>query len=141
MGLRKGREFYSKNYEKAISLYNEGKNVKEIAEELKISYSSAYHWIKGLRKPDKGRIMEFEEFLRKNGPTPVIDLKGKFTKHNEIFLTATKRKMPIKRLVLSKSLGEYSTWYYLPEQQEKLKENIDELKEKIKKMQRMFSHG
>jgi|SRR3989344_1477529 len=139
--IRKGREHYSKNYEKAIELHNNGKSIKDIAEELNISYSAAYHWIKGLRKPDMGRIREFEDFLRKNGPTPVVDLKEKFTKHNEIFLTATKRKMPIKRLVLNKSLGEYSTWYYLPDQQEKLKESVNELKEKIKKMQKMFGNG
>ena len=143
MDLRiiKGREHYSKNYEKAIELHNNGKSIKDIAEELNVSYSAAYHWIKGLRKPDMGRIREFEDFLRKNGPTPVVDLKGKFSKHNEIFLTATKRKIPIKRFVLSKSLGEYSTWYYLPDQEGKLKENINELKEKIKKMQKMFTDG
>src|SRR3989344_3307044 len=139
--MRKGREFYSKNYEKAISLYDQGKEIKDIAEELNISYSAAYHWIKGLRKPDPGRMKEFEDFLKVNGPTSVVDIKEKFNKHNEIFLTAAKRKVPIKRLVLSKSLGEYSTWYYLPEQQEELKEKISELKEKIKKMQKMFSHG
>jgi DNA invertase Pin-like site-specific DNA recombinase len=139
--MRKGREFYSKNYEKAISLYNQGKEIKDIAKELNISYSAAYHWIKKLRKPDAGRMREFEEFLKKNGPTAVIDLKDKFVKHNEIFLTATKRKIQIKRLVLTKNLGDYSTWYYLPEQQELLKEKIDELKEKIKKMQLRFSDG
>jgi|SRR3989344_1516408 len=139
--IRKGREHYSKNYEKAIELHNSGKSIKEVSEELNISYSAAYHWIKGLRKPDMGRMREFEDFLRKNGPTPVIDLKEKFTKHNEIFLTATKRKIPIKRLVLNKNLGEYSTWYYLPDQQEVLKERIDELKAKIKKMHQRFSSG
>ena len=80
--MRKGREFYSKNYDGAIDLYNKGLSVREIADKLKISYSCAYHWTKGLRRPEKGNLLEFEKFLKENGPTPVIDIKEKFPKHN-----------------------------------------------------------
>ena len=137
--LRKGREHYSKNYERAILLYKEGKGIKEIAQELKVSYSAVYHWVKKLRKPDTGRVNKFESFLLEKGPTPVIDIKEKFPKHNEIFLTAVKRGIVIKRLFLNKRLGEYSTWYYLPDQKDLMQQRVDELKEALKKIKKRIS--
>ncbi len=131
---RRGREFYSKNYDEAIDLYNMGLSIKEIAEKLKISYSCVYHWTKGLRKPEKGNLLEFEKFLKENGPTPVIDIKEEFPKHNELFLTASRRGMPIKRYVLSRKFGEFSTFYFISSQEEELKKRGKELLDKYKEL-------
>lgn len=132
--MRRGREFYSGNYEKVISLHNKGLTVSEIASHLGISYSCAYHWVRGLRKPSGGRLNDFEGFLEKNGPVAVIEIKDKFPKHNELFLTACRRGLPIKRHVLGRRFGEYSTWYFLAGQEEKMKERIKELFDKYKEL-------
>jgi transcriptional regulator with XRE-family HTH domain len=129
--MRRGREFYSENYEKVMELHKKGMNVKEIASQLGMSYSAVYHWVRGLRKPDIGNINEFIEFLRSNGPTPVLKLQN-FPKHNELFLTASRRGLPVKRLVLGRKFREYSTWYLLDNQEELLKKRIEELFSRIK---------
>ena len=129
--MRKGREFYSKNYEKVIELHKKGLSIKEISEQLNISYSAAYHWIKGLRKPEGGNLNSFIDFLRQNGPTPSGKLQDKFPKHNEIFLTASRRGMPLKRLYLGRKFNEYSTWYLLDGQEELLKKRVQGLFSKI----------
>jgi len=136
---RKGREIYSDKYEAAIKMNEEGKSIKEIAKELDVSYSAAYHWIKGLRKPEKGRTNDFIKYLELNGPSAVIDVKEKFSKHNEIFLTASKRGLKLKRKFLGREYGEYSTWYLLEGQENKLKEREEELKEVIKRVQKKLS--
>ena len=130
--MRKGREFYSETYEKALKLHKDGKSVKEVAEQLNISYSAAYHWIKGIRKPDTGNINEFVSFLKGNGPKPVLEMQEKFPKHNELFLTASRRGLPVKRLVLGRKFREYSTWYLLDGQEQLLEQRIEELFGKIK---------
>ena len=131
---RRGREFYSKNYDEAINLYKKGLSVREIADKLKISYSCAYHWTRGLRKPETGNLLEFEKFLRENGPTPIIDIKERFPKHNELFLTASRRGMPIKRYVLSRRFGEFSTFYFISNQEKELRKRIKELMDKYKEL-------
>ncbi|MFH0832191.1 MAG: helix-turn-helix domain-containing protein [Candidatus Aenigmatarchaeota archaeon] len=131
--MRMGREFYVKNYDKVVELYESGLTISEIAEQMKISYSCVYHWVKGLRKPDIGKLNEFEDFL-KEGPKPVTDVKEKFPKHNELYLVATRRGMPIKRHVLKRKFGDYSTWYYITGQETALKEQVSELFSKYKEL-------
>ena len=102
--MRRGREFYSKHYDKVAELHNQGVPIKEIAGRLGISYSCAYHWVKGLRKPGTGNLNKFQEYLEKNGPMPAIEAKEKFAKHNEIYLTASSRGMKIRRFLDRKSV-------------------------------------
>ena len=132
--LRKGREYYSRHYETAIELYKKGLSVKEIAVKLGLSYSCVYHWIKGLRKPEKGNLVEFERFLKENGPTAAIELEEKFPKHNELFLTAAKRGLPVKRYVLSRKFKGFSVFYFMDGQEEELKKRIKELFAKYKEL-------
>ena len=134
MVMRRGREFYSKNYDKVMSLYKDGLPIKDIANQVGMSYSCVYHWIKGLRKPDAGNINDFEKFLLKNGPVPVAEVKERFPKHNEIFLTASKRGLMIKRYSLGRKFGEYSVWYFVPGQEDVLKKRIKELFAKYKEI-------
>ena len=125
--MRKGREFYSKNYEKVMDLHKSGVSTRDIADRLGLSYSCIYHWVKGLRKPDTGNISDFENFLVKNGPTAVIDIKDSFPKHNELFLTASRRGLLVKRYALSRKFGEYSTWYFMAGQENELNSRLEEL--------------
>ena len=136
--MRKGRESYSELYDKAINLSKKGKPIKEIASELKVSYSACYHWIKGLRKPKKGNMNSFLSMVKKNGPIPAIDIKKEFPKHNELFHIASKRGMGIKRYVLPKKIGDYSTWYFVSGQEEKLKRNILKLMDKYKELNKQL---
>jgi len=135
MQFRIGREKYLEKYQRAIALSEAGKGIAEIAKELGVSYSSVYHWVKGLRKPEAGNLREFEEFLRKNGPMPVIDVKEKFAKHNELFHVAQKRGLAIRRHVLShpRAFGDLATWYYLAGQEDELKGKIKVLLETLSK--------
>lgn len=130
--MRRGREFYSKNYEKVMELHGKGVALKEIAEKTGLSYSAVYHWVKGLRKPETGNLNDLESFLRENGPQAAIEIKEKFPKHNELFLTAARRAMPIKRFVMERKFGEYGVWYFLDGQEENLKTRVAELLEKYK---------
>lgn len=132
--MRRGREFYSGSYARVIELHEKGLSAAEIASKLGISYSCVYHWVRGLRTPSSGRISEFEDFLRKNGPMPVLEIKEKFPKHNELFLTASKRGLLIKRCRLDRRFGEYSTWYFLAGQEERARERIKELLDKYKEL-------
>ena len=136
--MRRGREFYSGQYEKAIELHSNGISVKDIARELGVSYSTAYHWIKGIRKPDKGNVRDFVSHIEKSGPLPAVKIKDKFPKHNELFLIAEKRGIAIKRHIMSRGFGEYRTWYYLPGQEELLKKRLDELFTLIKRVKSRF---
>ena len=134
MVMRRGREFYSKNYDKVMNLYKSGLPIKDIATQVGMSYSCVYHWIKGLRKPDTGNINDFEKFLLKTGPVPVAEVKERFPKHNEIFLTASRRGLMIKRYSLGRKFGEYSVWYFVPGQEDMLKKRIKELFAKYKEI-------
>lgn len=130
--MRQGREIYSEKCEKALELHKQGKSVNEIAKELSVSYSAAYHWVRGLRKPEAGNVNEFIEFLRSSGPTAVLDVQERFPKHNELFLTASRRGLPLKRIVLGRKYREYSTWYLLCGQEIAAKQRIEQLFSKIK---------
>ena len=132
--MRRGREFYSDNYDRVMELHNKGLSTNEIASQLGISYSCTYHWVKGLRKPSSGRLNEFEEFIKKNGPVSVMDIKELFPKHNELFLTAGRRGIAIQRRRLSRKFGDYSTWYFMEGQEDKIKERIKELLDKYKEV-------
>lgn len=134
MGLRKGREFYDRHYSEAMKLHGEGLSVREIADKLGVSYSAAYHWIKGIRRPEQGNVSGFVSFLEKHGPAAVADLKEKFPKHNEVFLIATRRARPVKRYMMKKMYGDYSTWYYLEGQEAELEKRISMLMDKIKEV-------
>jgi hypothetical protein len=129
--MRKGREFYSNQYDKVIELHNAGKSTKEIAAQLKISYSCVYHWINALRaKPISGALNELMKFLQDKGPSPVADIKKDFAKHNEFFLRAQSRKLPVCRIFLQRKFGDYATWYYLAGQEAELKARIASFIEK-----------
>lgn len=135
--MRKGKEFYSKHYETAMELHEKGLSINDIAKELGISYSCVYHWVKGLRKPKLGNVMNFIKFLEENGPSAVAELN--FPKHNELFLIARKRGLMIRRKILKRKFGKFATWYYLTGQEDELKNRIDELIEKYRKLkERIF---
>jgi len=134
MNIRRGREFYSKHYDEAIRLYNEGLTIRQTADKLNISYSAVYHWVKGLRKPEAGSVTGFISHLEKHGPSAVIDIKERFPKHNELFLIASKRGLPVKRYMMKKYYGNYATWYYLEGQENMLDERIKELIDKVKEV-------
>ena len=130
--MRKGREFYSRNYEEVIKLHQKGMSVRNIAEKMNMSYSCIYHWVKGIRKPETGNLNEFEKLLKEKGPMPVAEIKEKFPKHNELFLTARRRGMPIKRYVLNRKFGDFSTFYFLNGQEKELKKAVKELFDKYR---------
>jgi hypothetical protein len=132
MPMRKGRETYGKKYDEAMAMHASGKSPREISEALSVSYSAAYHWVKGLRTPERGNVNEFYDFLKENGPMAVIDIEKKFPKHNELFLMSNKRGLIVRRHVLKRKFSKYSTWYYLDGQEEQLKVRLDELFAKIK---------
>jgi DNA-binding CsgD family transcriptional regulator len=141
MNIRRGREFYSQHYEKVIALYNSGKSASEIAKQLGISYSAVYHWTHGLRKPEAGNLLEFQKFLQENGPSPAFEVKKNFPKHNELFLTARRRGLPVKRKILRRRFGEYALWYYMECQEKQLEELISELMKKYKEVRQKLVHA
>jgi hypothetical protein len=125
--MRSGKEAYSEKYRQALALHRQGKPVAEIAKELGVSYSAAYHWVKGLREaPQATKLEEFEAYLKTRGPLPAVDIKEVFPKHNELYHTAAGRGGAIRRFVLSnpRTFGEAATWYYLQGQESLLKERI-----------------
>ena len=132
MVMRRGRQLYGKKYEEAIELHKQGKSINEIAAQLGVSYSAAYHWIKGLRKPDAGNLNAFENYLKEKGPMPTADVEKNFPKHNELFLMANKRGMNIRRQILKRKYDKYAIWYFLDGQEDLLKERLEELFAKIK---------
>jgi transposase len=132
--MRRGRQHYSLLYEKTMALHKSGLGTREISEKLGISYSACYHWIKGLRKPDAGNLKEFEDYVTKNGPVAAADIKERFPKHNEIFLTASRRGMQIKRHRLPRKYGEYAVWYFVKGQEDALKADLEELFIKYKEL-------
>ena len=128
--MRRGKEFYTDKVEIAKKLYNDGMNIKDIAKKLNIIYSAAYHWIRGLRTPKMSRLEEFRNFIKEHGPLPVCDVEEKFPKHNDLYHLASSRGIRIMRLVLGKKMkGEknYTIWYFLPGQEQEVKEKINKL--------------
>ena len=134
--LRRGKEQYSLKYGDAIRMYNDGTGVKEIAVKLGVSYSCVYHWVKGLRKPEAGNPSEFVRFVKENGPVPVLEVKARFPKHNELFLICSRRSMGVKRAFLGRKFLEYSTWYYTEGQEKLLEERISSMLSKVKGMKK-----
>ncbi|MBI4896127.1 MAG: helix-turn-helix domain-containing protein [Candidatus Aenigmarchaeota archaeon] len=138
--MRKGKEFYARQYDAVQELFSKGVPIQEIAKQLNMSYSCVYHWVRGLRKPRRGNVDTLVEFLHTHGPTPVVDIEAAFPKHNELFHIASKRGVPIRRKVLSRAYGAYATWYFLDGQEPQLEERIAQLvstlravKERLKK--------
>lgn len=136
--LRKGKNFYVENYKKAIELYNKGYNIKDIASILGISYSACYAWIFKKRTPKKDIATKFYEFLKSNGPSPIIEINKEFAKHSDIYLVAKERGFKINRYKLPRILKGYSIWYYLEGQEEELLNRVkdiinkrEELKDKL----------
>ncbi|MBI5061796.1 MAG: helix-turn-helix domain-containing protein [Candidatus Aenigmarchaeota archaeon] len=134
MLIRRGKEFYNENYKKVLALHKQGLSAAEIARQLGISYSCVYHWVKGIRKPNTGNVENFIGFLKKHGPSPAIEIKSVFPKHNELFLVAQQRKMPVKRRLLRRKFREYRTWYYLEGQEDAVKSMIKEMLEKYNRL-------
>ena len=134
MQLRRGREFYGKKYNEAIELHNNGMDINGIAKHLGISYSAAYHWVKGLRKPEIGNVNEFAEFLKSHGPSASVHVMQKFPKHNELFLMASRRGISVKRVYLGKKYKELGTWYYLDGQEKDLEDRVKSLQKKIEEL-------
>ena len=132
--MRRGRQLYSKKYEEAVKLHSEGKSVNEISSQLGVSYSAAYHWVKGLRKPESGNLNTFEEYLSQKGPMPSVEVEKRFPKHNELFLMSNRRGMKIRRKTLPRKYAKYSTWYYIEGQEAELDSRIEELFSKIKEV-------
>jgi hypothetical protein len=131
--VRRGKETYSARYDEAMKLHSEGLSPRQISERLGISYSAAYHWVKGLRAPKQGNVAAFIARMEK-GPCPVADLKEEFPKHNELFLIAAKRAHPVKRFMIRKRYGDYATWYYLDGQEAELERRVAALFEKVKEI-------
>lgn len=119
-----------------MKLYEGGMPVGDIAKKLGISYSCAYHWVRGIRKPDAGNPVEFVEFLQNRGPSPVLEVKAKFPKHNEVFLICSRRGLGVKRMYLGRKFLEYSTWYYLDGQESLLEQKIGEIMKKIESLKK-----
>ncbi|MBI2172964.1 MAG: helix-turn-helix domain-containing protein [Candidatus Aenigmarchaeota archaeon] len=129
--IRKGKEHYSSRYESAMALHGEGMAVGDIARKLGVSYSCAYHWIRGLRKPGEGNPSAFMKFLEENGPAPVLEMKKRFPKHNELFLICSRRGLGVKRARLERKYLEYSTWYCMEGQESLMKKRVEEMISKV----------
>jgi len=123
--LRRTKDFYSQVYREAVRLFEMGKSIREVAEELGISYSCAYAWYRGKRKPRRSRVEEFISYLKNKGPLPIGELKRVFPKHSELFYLANQRGFSVKRAKLPRKVRGAYLWYYLPGQEEKLKERVE----------------
>ena len=132
--MRGNKEIYSTLYPKVMEAYKNGEGIDSIVKKFNLSYSCVYHWIKGLRKPKNSRLNEFFNEIKNKGPKPVKDIEEFFPKHNELFLTASKRGFPVKRLEINKRFGKYSTWYFIPGQEKKLNSEIKYLFNKYKEV-------
>jgi hypothetical protein len=137
--MRRGRDFYSQIYEKAVDMYQSGLSIKDIALKLNISYSAAYHWVKGLRKPKKGNIVKFLHHFQTNGPQTAAQLEKEFPKYNELFLTASRRGYKLKRYVMDLNLGKHSTWYFLEGQEKELEVKVKSILNKYNQLKKSLS--
>ncbi|MAH42826.1 hypothetical protein CL614_03825 [archaeon] len=134
--LRKGKETYTELYPKAIEMSKKGKNVKDIAKELGISYSAVYAWLKQGRKPSSPSLVKFKKYLETHGPTASIDIKKVIPKHNDFYHIAQKRGIGIKRAVMDKRYADYRVWYYLDGQDDVLQQRMQELRKKYVKVKK-----
>ena len=142
--IRKGKDFYVKNYEKVMELHKQGLGIKEISEKLNMSYSAVYSWIKTGKIPEKDSINKFLEFLDKNGPTPVIVLKELFPSYDDLYQNARSRGFNVNRYSTSgkKALGKMSVWFYLDGQEEELKVRIIDMVKRYKELkEKLISYG
>ena len=135
---RRGKDFYTKQYNDVMELVERGVPLQEIAQKTSLSYSCVYHWAKKIRKPETERLTVFFDFLQEHGPTPVAEIKDRFPKHNEIFLTCKRRGFPIKRFVMKSKVGDYGTWYYTEGQEDKLEEHVNSMVGTLKKIKETF---
>ncbi len=128
--MRKTKEFYTEKVELAKKLFEDGMSIRDVAKELGVSYSAAYHWIKGLRTPKASRLEEFRNFIKVRGPVPICDVKNKFPKHNDLYNLSSTRGIKINRLVIEKNFRggmDYGTWYFLPGQEDELAKRVEKL--------------
>lgn len=132
--LRKGKEQYTELYPRAVALHDKGMPMKDIAKELKISYSAVYAWLKQGRRPDEPTLTRFHDYLKDNGPTAVADIKTAVPKHNDFYHISLKRNMGIKRVILDKRYMDYRVWYYLEGQEAVLEERLTDLRKKYVKI-------
>ena len=70
---------------------------------------------------------------------PAVEVKEKFPKHNELFLIASRRGLPVRRHMLRKRYGEYSVWYHLAGQEKELDSRINMLMDKVKEVKEKIS--
>ncbi len=148
--VRRGKEFYTEKVARAKELRSKGLSIKGIADELGVSYSAVYQWLRG-NEPKKSKLEEFADYLATNGPTPVAKVERAFPKHNDLYNLAPARGITIKRLVVERNFrgGEnYGVWYFLPGQEkelinrvEKMLENFKIARKKIGEILEKFSMG
>ena len=88
--------------------------------------------------PKQSQIDLFVEYINSNGPTSAKDAEKSFKKHNELFLRAKSRGLPICRYVMSapRKLGKLATWYYLKGQEKELKTRILGILKKVNVMEK-----
>lgn len=125
--MRRGKELYSRKFEEAVKLHEQGIGTKEIAAKLGVSYSAAYSWTKKGRKPETGQLNDFVIFLQEGGPQPLIEVTKKFPKHSELFLSSRQRGLPVARYKLPKIMGSYTLWYYIKGQEAELDKRVKEV--------------
>ena len=130
--MRQGKEVYAGKYAQAAEMSARGMTPMQISEALGISYSCAYHWAMGLRKPSAGSLNEFISCLKASGPLPAAEISARFGKHNDLFLTASRRGFGIRRRVLGRKYAGYGTWYFLEGQEQELDSRIGELMRAVK---------
>ncbi len=137
--IRKGKDFYHNQYEKAMKLHADGISVKKISEMLTLSYSSVYSWIKG-RVPEEGQLKGFTAFLEKNGPSPVIVIKELFPSHDDLYQNSVKRGFKVFRYktTTKKPFGLAATWYYLEGQEDELKKRVLDMVKRYKELKEKF---
>ncbi|MBI4894878.1 MAG: helix-turn-helix domain-containing protein [Candidatus Aenigmarchaeota archaeon] len=136
--IRKGKDFYHNQYDKAMQMYRDGISIKDIANSLGISYSSVYSWTKG-KIPEEGKLNEFIAFLEKTGPSPVIVIREMFSSHDDLYQNSLKRGFNVKRYKTSlQKIGSAATWYYLEGQEDELKKRVLDMVKRYKELREKF---
>lgn len=107
--MRRGKEFYSQNYKKALDLHERGIAIKDIAKTLGLSYSAVYSWVSKSRRPGKGALIKFKEVLRSRGPMPAALIK-KEKKSTMISIILLGNAVLVSKEGLSKA----SNWASMP---------------------------
>jgi len=134
--MKKGKEFYFQQYEKVMKLHKKGLSLKDIASKTDLSYSAVYNWIIRSKAPKKSSLDDLIEFLRLNGPSPVIVIKELFPSHDDLYHNAQKRGFFLRRYSMShkKGFGKASVWYYIDGQEEELKRRVVDMIKKYKEL-------